>query len=173
MYTYITIAYHLSSSSIHPDYITASVPTITFAATGAAAAAQLNGTYNNSPVSVKYYVTSTGTAALVYTFEIQNIALGTWYRAFVDAHSAHFNSALSYVAHATVGPPRCLLRISGYLLMFNTVHCRSAASGFATIKFNGSGMNLTCALSLIYGSPHTAILFIISRQYATDMASLR
>ena len=102
MYTYITIAYHLSSSSIHPDYITASVPTITFAATGAAAAAQLNGTYNNSPVSVKYYVTSTGTAALVYTFEIQNVALGTWYRAFVDAHSAQFILVLRYMAHATV-----------------------------------------------------------------------
>ncbi|KJA19338.1 hypothetical protein HYPSUDRAFT_143856 [Hypholoma sublateritium FD-334 SS-4] len=89
------------SSFVTPNFITASVPTVTFAAASAAAAAQLNGTYNNSPVSVEYYVTPNGSAALVYTFEIQNIALGTWYRAFIDAHSAQFVSALSYVAHAT------------------------------------------------------------------------
>ncbi len=70
------------------DYITANIPTVTVGAATAAAATQLNGTYNNSPVSIEYYVNATGAALLVYTFEIQNVALGTWYRAFVDAHSA-------------------------------------------------------------------------------------
>ena len=141
-YNSFVISHLPSSSTTHPDYITASVPTVTLGAATAAAATQLNGTYNNSPVSIEYYVNATGAALLVYTFEIQNVALGTWYRAFVDAHSARFVSALSYVAHATVGSALRLVRISGYLLMFYIVHCRSGVGAGPRLRLRdhcGSG----------------------------------
>lgn len=76
MSTILIVISLLVSSATHLDYITASLPTVTIGVATAAAAAQLNGTYNNSPMSIEYYVNATGAALLVYTFEIQNIALG-------------------------------------------------------------------------------------------------
>ncbi|KIJ95038.1 hypothetical protein K443DRAFT_639795 [Laccaria amethystina LaAM-08-1] len=52
-----------------------------------AAEGLLNGTYNGHPTKTHYLATSNSHLALVHAIQIENENLGTFYEAFVDAHS--------------------------------------------------------------------------------------
>lgn len=94
------------SNQCHPtDYIYQPVPSVLSSVAFTAAAAQLNATYNNSPVTVEYYAMPDNSAEPVYVFEVANSTTGAWYLAFVSARTGIFVSAINYVSQAAVGPP--------------------------------------------------------------------
>ena len=71
---------------------------------------QLGGTYNEAaypPPSLQYFAKEYGSLALTYAFHVTNDTQGTYYEAFVDAHSRNLISITDFVAQATV---RCQLQ---------------------------------------------------------------
>ncbi|KAF8625348.1 hypothetical protein AX15_005430 [Amanita polypyramis BW_CC] len=61
----------------------------------------LSGKYNNHPPSLEYLVRPDGSAALTHVLQIQNKTDGTWYQAFIDAHTGELLSVNDFNAHAT------------------------------------------------------------------------
>jgi extracellular elastinolytic metalloproteinase len=51
---------------------------------------------------VEYLVNADNTASLIHVVQVQNQEKGTWYEAFVDAHSGKFVSSIDLVANAAV-----------------------------------------------------------------------
>ena len=66
------------------------------------AEAALNGKYNNHPPTLEYFAKADGTAVLAHVIQIENDTLGTWFEAFVDAHSGDLVSVTDFVARASV-----------------------------------------------------------------------
>lgn len=62
----------------------------------------LDGKYNDYPTSIEYFAKDDGSVALTYVIQIRNEVIGTWYQAFVDAHSGELLSITDFVAHASV-----------------------------------------------------------------------
>lgn len=62
----------------------------------------LNGTYNNHPATLEYFAKEDGSVALSHVMQIENSEAGTWFEAFVDAHSGELLSVTDFLAHATV-----------------------------------------------------------------------
>ncbi|KAJ7247321.1 Fungalysin metallopeptidase-domain-containing protein [Mycena rebaudengoi] len=68
----------------------------------ATAEKQLAGSHEGLSASkFKYLAKDDGSAALVYSFQVSNEATGTWYEAFVDAHSGELLSVVDFVAQAS------------------------------------------------------------------------
>ncbi|KAF9008256.1 Fungalysin metallopeptidase-domain-containing protein [Cyathus striatus] len=89
------------SSFVKPKKIASSTPSITVDAAIAAAEEALDGKYNDWPSTLEYLARDDGTAALTHVVQIRNEETGTWYEAFVDAHSAEVLSVTDFVARAT------------------------------------------------------------------------
>jgi len=66
------------------------------------AEAALNGKYNNHPPTLEYFAKADGTAVLTHVIQVENDTLGTWFEAFVDAHSGDLVSVTDFVAKASV-----------------------------------------------------------------------
>ncbi|KDR71794.1 hypothetical protein GALMADRAFT_229312 [Galerina marginata CBS 339.88] len=62
---------------------------------------RLNGTHNGHPTKTQYLATSDGHLALVHAIQIENDELGTFYEAFVDAHSGQLLSLTDFVCDAS------------------------------------------------------------------------
>lgn len=62
----------------------------------------LYGTYNGHPTKLEYLANPNGHLSLVHVIQIQNETAGTWYEAFLDAHSGQHLSSTNFVSHATV-----------------------------------------------------------------------
>ncbi|KAJ6606971.1 hypothetical protein B0H10DRAFT_1685187, partial [Mycena sp. CBHHK59/15] len=67
--------------------IAPSTPTISLNAAVSTAEQALDGTHNKIPITLEYLIQSDNTASLIYVEQVQNQEEGTWYEAFVDAHS--------------------------------------------------------------------------------------
>ncbi|GLB35467.1 putative peptidase M36 family protein [Lyophyllum shimeji] len=66
------------------------------------AEAALDGEFLNSqPPTVEYLVNEDGSVALTHVIQIQNDTAGTWYEAFVCAHTGKLLSVTNFVAHAS------------------------------------------------------------------------
>ncbi|KAJ7703689.1 Fungalysin metallopeptidase-domain-containing protein [Mycena rosella] len=89
------------SSFVKPTSIAPSTPAVSFEDAVATAEDALGGTYNGHPAEVKYFAKEDGSAALVHAFQVQNTESGSWYEAFVDAHSNELLSVVDYVAQAS------------------------------------------------------------------------
>lgn len=63
---------------------------------------QLEGRWNNHPVSLEYLARPDGSAALVHVVQIQNEEINSWYEAYVDAHSGELLSVTDFTAEAGV-----------------------------------------------------------------------
>lgn len=66
-----------------------------------AAEGLLNGTYTGHPTKTQYLATSNSHLALVHAIQIENENLGTFYEAFVDAHSGQLLSLTDFVCYAS------------------------------------------------------------------------
>ncbi|KAF7348902.1 Extracellular metalloproteinase [Mycena venus] len=88
-------------SFVTPSSIAASEPTVSFEDAVATAEDALDGTYNGHPAEIKYFAKDSGSAVLVYAFQVQNEAAGTWYLAYVDAHANTLVSVTDFVAKAS------------------------------------------------------------------------
>lgn len=79
-----------------------STPSISVSDAIAKAEQALDGTHNGQPATIEYVAQEDGSAALVHVVQIQNDEAGTWYEAFVDAHSGSVISVTDFVAQASV-----------------------------------------------------------------------
>ncbi|TFK72838.1 hypothetical protein BDN72DRAFT_855212 [Pluteus cervinus] len=89
------------SSFVKPKSIASSQPSIAASQAASIAEKALNGKYNDHPPSLEYFAKEDGTAVLTHVIEIQNEEAGTWYEAFIDAHSGELVSVTDFVADAT------------------------------------------------------------------------
>lgn len=62
----------------------------------------LGGQFNNHPPSLEYLVRPDMSVALTHVLQIQNITDGTWYEAYICAHTGQLLSVNNFVAHASV-----------------------------------------------------------------------
>lgn len=82
--------------------IASSQPTLDVDSITAKTEEALDGKRNDHPASLEYLSRADGTVALTHVIQIQNEDTGTWYEAFVDAHSGELLSVTDFVAEATV-----------------------------------------------------------------------
>ncbi|KAG6907138.1 hypothetical protein DXG01_010357 [Tephrocybe rancida] len=93
----------VSSSHIHranTDNIASSEPSLPVEEAIPTAEELLDGKYNGHPASIEYLVRPDSSVALVHVIQVQNDSSGTWYEAFVDAHSGEVLSVTDFVADA-------------------------------------------------------------------------
>ncbi|KAJ7210611.1 Fungalysin metallopeptidase-domain-containing protein [Mycena rebaudengoi] len=90
------------SSFVTPKTIADSSPSISFEDARATAEKQLAGSHKGMPPSkLKYLAKEDGSAALVYSFQVNNQEFGTWYEAFVDAHSGELLSVVDFLSESS------------------------------------------------------------------------
>ncbi|KAI1785077.1 Fungalysin metallopeptidase-domain-containing protein [Ganoderma leucocontextum] len=92
------------SSFIQVSKVADSNPTVAAEDAIATAEKQLNGKFDaeNFPApTLEYFAKEDNTAALVHTFQVRNEAAGTWFEAFVDAHSGELVSVTDFVNKAS------------------------------------------------------------------------
>ncbi|GLB39393.1 putative peptidase M36 family protein [Lyophyllum shimeji] len=65
------------------------------------AEAALNGKSNSQPPTLEYLVNEDGSVALTHVFQVQNETAGSWYEAYVCAHTGKLLSVTDFVAHAS------------------------------------------------------------------------
>ncbi|KAJ7663453.1 Fungalysin metallopeptidase-domain-containing protein [Mycena rosella] len=92
----------IGSSFVKPTTVAPSEATISFDDAKATAEAALDGTYlTEIPSTLEYFAKDDGSAVLVHALQVRNEAAGTWYNAFVDAHTNALVSVTDYVAKAS------------------------------------------------------------------------
>ncbi|KAJ7723080.1 Fungalysin metallopeptidase-domain-containing protein [Mycena metata] len=110
----------VGSSFVKPTTVAPSTPSVSFDNAKATAESALDGTYlSEIPSTVEYFAKDDGSVALVHVLQIRNEAAGTWYNAFVDAHSNTLVSVTDYVAQAS------------YLVL--PIHKETILDGFETL----------------------------------------
>lgn len=70
----------------------------------------LNGIYNGHPPTVEYLVKPDSSISLVHVVQIQNDESGTWYEAFMDAHSGDVLSVTDFVCQVSASKSYKLFR---------------------------------------------------------------
>lgn len=60
------------------------------------------GKVNDIEPTLEYLVRDDGSVSLTHVVQVRNDTEGTWYEAFVDAHSGEILSVTDFVADATV-----------------------------------------------------------------------
>jgi extracellular elastinolytic metalloproteinase len=93
----------VASLKVFQASFASSSATVSVDAAISAAQSALDGKHNNIPTTLEYLVNADNTASLVHVVQVQNADQGTWYEAFVDAHSGKFISSIDLVANAVVG----------------------------------------------------------------------
>ncbi|KAK7028946.1 hypothetical protein VNI00_014786 [Paramarasmius palmivorus] len=81
--------------------IASSKPSIQSSDAIAEAESVLNGTHSGKEPTLQYLAQPDGSAALVHAVQVQNEDAGTFYEAYVDAHSGDVLSVSDFVADAT------------------------------------------------------------------------
>ncbi|KAF8056609.1 Fungalysin metallopeptidase-domain-containing protein [Lyophyllum atratum] len=89
------------SSFVKPKSIAASTPTVSADEAITKAEEALDGKYNQHPTTLEYLAKDDGSVVLTHVIQIQNEAAGTWYQAFVDAHSGELASITDFVTQAS------------------------------------------------------------------------
>ncbi|KAF7375384.1 Extracellular metalloproteinase mep [Mycena sanguinolenta] len=92
----------LGSSFVKPPSVPSTTPDVSFDDAKTTAEAALDGTYvSEIPTTVEYLAKDNGEVVLVRVLQIRNEAAGSWYNAFVNAHTNTLESITDYVAQAT------------------------------------------------------------------------
>ena len=68
---------------------------------------QLEAKYNDEDVKLEYFVQPNGNVALTHVVQVENNSTGTYYEAFIDAHSGKLVSITDFVSHGTVSCLSC------------------------------------------------------------------
>jgi len=89
------------SSFVKPTKVASKTPKVKLESVLGAVEKALDGKYNGHPTALEYLARPDGSAALVYTVQIQNEAENAWYLAYVDAHSGQLLSAVDFTADAS------------------------------------------------------------------------
>ncbi|KAJ7116251.1 Fungalysin metallopeptidase-domain-containing protein [Mycena crocata] len=92
----------LGSSFIKPSQVASFTPSVSFEEAKNTAEAALDGTYlDEIPSTIEYFAKEDGSVVLVHILQVGNEKAGTWYNAFVDAHTNTLVSVTDYVSHAS------------------------------------------------------------------------
>ncbi|KAG6856156.1 hypothetical protein H0H87_007011 [Tephrocybe sp. NHM501043] len=89
------------SSFVNTTNIAPSTPTLTVDSVIPDVEQTLEGTRNDHPTTLEYLVREDGSVSLTHVIQVRNQTTGTWYEAFVCAHSGKVLSVTDFVAHAT------------------------------------------------------------------------
>ncbi|KAI0069746.1 hypothetical protein K474DRAFT_992389 [Panus rudis PR-1116 ss-1] len=92
------------NSFVKPSSVAAAEPSVKVEDAIKTAEDALQGKFDaeNFPApSTEYVVKQDGSAALAHVFQVRNEEAGTWYEAFVDAHSGELVSVTDFVSKAT------------------------------------------------------------------------
>ncbi|KAF9446061.1 hypothetical protein P691DRAFT_794998 [Macrolepiota fuliginosa MF-IS2] len=89
------------SSFIQPKTAAPATPSVSQEKAISIAEDALDGTHNGQPASIQYIAKDDGSLVLTHSMQIQNKAKGTWYDAFVDAHSGELVHVTDFVAKAS------------------------------------------------------------------------
>lgn len=84
--------------------IASSTATVSLDAAIKTAEDALDGRFNDHPATLEYFVGADGAVALTHVMQIKNEAAGTWFQAFVNAHSGELVSIVDFVTKASVNP---------------------------------------------------------------------
>ncbi|KAG7097960.1 hypothetical protein E1B28_005271 [Marasmius oreades] len=92
----------------------------------------LEGKKNEIEPTLEYHALADGSVALAHVFQVQNDEAGTWYKAFVDAHTGDLISVTDYVADASykVLPVNKELITDGLELVTDPQNTASSPSGW-------------------------------------------
>lgn len=82
--------------------IAASTPTVSVEDAIAAAEKKLDGKFNDHPPTLEFLVKEDKSVVLTHVVQIQDEEAGTWFEAFVDAHSGEVVSITDFVDEASV-----------------------------------------------------------------------
>ncbi|KAK7055720.1 extracellular metallo proteinase mep [Favolaschia claudopus] len=117
---------------VTPSSIASSEPSVPFEDAVATAESALAGTYNGQPPQLKYFVKEDKTAVLVHAFQVQNTDAGSWYKAYVDAHTNKLVSVTDFVAKASyrVLPITKEVPDQGFELVVNPADPGSSPNGW-------------------------------------------
>ncbi|RDB22678.1 Extracellular metalloproteinase 10 [Hypsizygus marmoreus] len=89
------------SSFVKKSKIAPSKPSVDVKTVIPKAEKALDGKYNNHPSTLEYLARPDGSVALVHVVQIQNEEAGTWYEAFIDAHSGEVLTVTDFVSDAS------------------------------------------------------------------------
>ncbi|KAJ7155138.1 Fungalysin metallopeptidase-domain-containing protein [Mycena filopes] len=132
----------MGHSFVKPSSIAPSTPTVPFEDAVTTAENALAGTYNNHPASVKYFAMDDNSAALVHAFQVQNHQTGTWYEAFVNAHTNELVSVVDFVAFASylALPLKKKVPTEGFEVIVDPQDLTASPKGW---HWNGTGLTTT------------------------------
>ncbi|KAJ7352052.1 Fungalysin metallopeptidase-domain-containing protein [Mycena albidolilacea] len=92
----------VGSSFVKPSKVADATPSVSFDDAKTTAETALEGTYvSEIPNTVEYLAKDNGEVVLVHVLQVRNEEAGTWYNAFVNAHTNVLESLTDYVAQAT------------------------------------------------------------------------
>ncbi|KAJ3505748.1 hypothetical protein NLJ89_g7254 [Agrocybe chaxingu] len=89
------------SSFVDFTSVASSTPSIELSAAIPMAEQALNGKFNEHPATLEYFAKPDGTAVLTHVIQVENEELGTFFEAFVDAHSGELVSVTDFVSKAS------------------------------------------------------------------------
>ncbi|KAF8156585.1 Fungalysin metallopeptidase-domain-containing protein [Crassisporium funariophilum] len=120
------------SSFVKPKSVASVTPSITIAQAIATAEQKLDGTFNNHPPTLEFFVKPDSTVVLTHVVQIENDATGTWGEAFVDAHSGELVSVTDFVAKASylVLPVQKETLLEGFQILTNPFDPLSSPLGW-------------------------------------------
>ena len=101
------------SSFVEPSMVASPVPTVTVEDAIATAEKELDGTFDSANLpapELQYLAKDDGSVVLTHSFQVRNVEAGTWFQAYVDAHSGELVSVTDYVSNASVSIPICPFR---------------------------------------------------------------
>ncbi|KAI3595093.1 putative extracellular elastinolytic metalloproteinase precursor [Moniliophthora roreri] len=89
------------SSFVKAKNIASSTPSVTLESAIATAEQALSGKFNEHPATLEFLVKDDDSVVLTHVMQIQNEETGTWFEAFVDAHTGELVSITDFVAKAS------------------------------------------------------------------------
>ncbi|KAF8068664.1 metallo proteinase 10 [Lyophyllum atratum] len=150
------------SSFVNSSKIADSKPTLAIETLIPKVEEALDGKVNGQPPSVEFLVTEDGSVALTFVVQIQNEMTGTWFEAYVCAHTGQILSVTDFVAHAsyTVLPIRKETLPEGQGTLVNPQDLLASPFGWhsdgSTKTTNTAGNNVAAAVGKRVSAESTA-----------------
>ncbi|KAF8958839.1 Fungalysin metallopeptidase-domain-containing protein [Flammula alnicola] len=122
---------------------------------------KLDGQYNNHPTTIEFFAKPDNTAVLTHVVQIQNETAGTWYEAFVDAHSGELVSVTDFVAQAsyTVLPIQEETLIDGFQTLTDPRDlATTVGNNVFSFKGTAASPSIESAAGLVFNYPQDPTL---------------
>ncbi|KAF8694351.1 hypothetical protein AX14_002061 [Amanita brunnescens Koide BX004] len=163
------------SSFVNATNIAPSQPTVSWQSVLPKIEESLGGQFNNHPPSLEYLVKPDSSVELTHVLQIQNTTDGTWYEAYICAHTGQLLSVNDFVAHAsyTVLPVQKLSVADGVETLTDPQDATSSPVGWhnnTTVTF---GNNVVAFKNITSNSQQTSnqTTSVLNFQYTYNSAA--